>query len=98
MSTKPELEKQVKELKQKIRDLESAEKKAEVELETLEDLAIGSYLDENNKFVQVEIRFNPETKAAQFVSEEVPQNNVTIAVRNAQMKLGKHITDLNRRR
>ena len=72
MPTKPELEAQVKLLKSQVRDLKEKVGTLNSETGVLGEKAYGSYFHpEHKKWMLVELKFNPETKAAQVVRDEI---------------------------
>ena len=97
MATKLELEKEAKILKQKIRDLESAEKKSGEDLQNLPNLSFGAHLSDGKIAVSL-TKYNPEDNSSQFVETLFEEKSATAAIRKAQLELGKYMSELNKKR
>ena len=93
-----ELEKEVKSLKQQIRDAKKEEKVVAGKTEEYPCLGYGAFLTDQNRFIIAELKFDPVSKGAVVSDLSASMRGASEAVRKAQIKLGKHITDLNRGR
>ena len=96
--TKGDLEKEIKSLKQIIRDLKSEVKVGEELSDELGDFALGVRINSENKYEIIQISFDKEKKCA-IIGDIVKETKSTMeAIRISQLALGKHITVLNKGR
>ena len=93
--TKADLEKEIKKLKQEVRDLRGEVKETEVTLEGLTSEGFGVvFLDKN--YYLVNLKYNIETNRAAIIETEKISDNLTAAVNVSQRALGKYVVELKR--